>query len=95
MHYKENSSSTFCDKAVNMCWKLRHKVLWHCEPLVEHASNVLFYTCDYSARTPNEKDLLLSLVRRPLELQYKYGNLSKGDCKPGYAEAKMSSIYPK
>lgn len=31
----------------------------------------------------------------PLELQYKYGNLSKGDCKPGYAEAKMTSIYPK
>ncbi|XP_051567367.1 ST3 beta-galactoside alpha-2,3-sialyltransferase 3a isoform X2 [Myxocyprinus asiaticus] len=31
----------------------------------------------------------------PLELQYKYGNLSKGECKPGYAEAKMMSIYPK
>uniref|UniRef100_A0A9J8CZQ7 CMP-N-acetylneuraminate-beta-1,4-galactoside alpha-2,3-sialyltransferase n=1 Tax=Cyprinus carpio carpio TaxID=630221 RepID=A0A9J8CZQ7_CYPCA len=31
----------------------------------------------------------------PLELQYKYGNLSKGECKPGYAEAKMTSIYPK
>uniref|UniRef100_A0A673H7L5 Lactosylceramide alpha-2,3-sialyltransferase n=1 Tax=Sinocyclocheilus rhinocerous TaxID=307959 RepID=A0A673H7L5_9TELE len=39
--------------------------------------------------------LLLSLVHRPLELQYKYGNLSKGECKPGYAEAKMTSIYPK
>ncbi|KAG7326338.1 hypothetical protein KOW79_009739 [Hemibagrus wyckioides] len=31
----------------------------------------------------------------PLELQYKYGNLSKGECKPGYSEAKMTSIYPK
>lgn len=31
----------------------------------------------------------------PLELQYKYGNLSKGECKPGYTEAKMTSIYPK
>ncbi|XP_051987022.1 LOW QUALITY PROTEIN: ST3 beta-galactoside alpha-2,3-sialyltransferase 3a [Xyrauchen texanus] len=31
----------------------------------------------------------------PLELQYKYGNLSKGECKPGYAAAKMTSIYPK
>ncbi|XP_056606438.1 ST3 beta-galactoside alpha-2,3-sialyltransferase 3a isoform X1 [Triplophysa dalaica] len=31
----------------------------------------------------------------PLELQYKYANLSKGECKPGYAQAKMTSIYPK
>ncbi|MCJ8729618.1 hypothetical protein PDJAM_G00108500 [Pangasius djambal] len=31
----------------------------------------------------------------PLELQYKYGNLSKGECRPGYSEAKMTSIYPK
>ncbi|CAM4620052.1 unnamed protein product [Leuciscus chuanchicus] len=31
----------------------------------------------------------------PLELQYKYGNLSKGECKPGYTEAKMTLIYPK
>ncbi|XP_026112309.1 CMP-N-acetylneuraminate-beta-1,4-galactoside alpha-2,3-sialyltransferase-like isoform X1 [Carassius auratus] len=31
----------------------------------------------------------------PLELQYTFGNLSKGECKPGYAEAKMTSIYPK
>ncbi|XP_053492794.1 ST3 beta-galactoside alpha-2,3-sialyltransferase 3a isoform X1 [Ictalurus furcatus] len=30
-----------------------------------------------------------------LELQYKYGNLSKEDCKPGYSGAKMTSIYPK
>ncbi|KAI4886622.1 hypothetical protein NFI96_012740 [Prochilodus magdalenae] len=31
----------------------------------------------------------------PLDLQYKYGNLSKGECKPGYSEAKMTMIYPK
>ncbi|KAJ8406367.1 hypothetical protein AAFF_G00305980 [Aldrovandia affinis] len=31
----------------------------------------------------------------PSELQYKYGNLSEGACKPGYAAAKMTSIYPK
>ncbi|XP_051752932.1 ST3 beta-galactoside alpha-2,3-sialyltransferase 3a isoform X3 [Ctenopharyngodon idella] len=31
----------------------------------------------------------------PLELQYKYGNLSKGECKPGFTEAKMTLIYPK
>ncbi|XP_072540068.1 ST3 beta-galactoside alpha-2,3-sialyltransferase 3a isoform X2 [Salminus brasiliensis] len=34
-------------------------------------------------------------AKLPLELQYKYGNLSKGECKPGYSEAKMTSIYPK
>ncbi|XP_062853359.1 ST3 beta-galactoside alpha-2,3-sialyltransferase 3a isoform X2 [Trichomycterus rosablanca] len=30
-----------------------------------------------------------------LELKYKYSNMSKGECKPGYTEAKMISIYPK
>lgn len=34
-------------------------------------------------------------VYRPPELVYKYGNLSEGACKPGYAAAKMSAIYPK
>ncbi|XP_056911965.1 ST3 beta-galactoside alpha-2,3-sialyltransferase 3b isoform X4 [Takifugu flavidus] len=29
------------------------------------------------------------------ELTYKYGNLSEGVCKPGYAAAKMTAIYPK
>ncbi|XP_039878073.1 ST3 beta-galactoside alpha-2,3-sialyltransferase 3b isoform X2 [Simochromis diagramma] len=29
------------------------------------------------------------------ELEYKYGNLSEGVCKPGYAAAKMATIYPK
>ncbi|CAK6974054.1 ST3 beta-galactoside alpha-2%2C3-sialyltransferase 3a isoform X2 [Scomber scombrus] len=31
----------------------------------------------------------------PLELVYKYGNLSEGVCKPGFAAAKMTAIYPK
>ncbi|TKS74191.1 CMP-N-acetylneuraminate-beta-1,4-galactoside alpha-2,3-sialyltransferase [Collichthys lucidus] len=31
----------------------------------------------------------------PLELMYKYGNLSEGACKPGFAAAKMTAIYPK
>ncbi|XP_029560188.1 CMP-N-acetylneuraminate-beta-1,4-galactoside alpha-2,3-sialyltransferase isoform X1 [Salmo trutta] len=30
----------------------------------------------------------------PAELAYKYGNLSEGVCKPGYAAAKMTAIYP-
>uniref|UniRef100_A0A668AQM2 Lactosylceramide alpha-2,3-sialyltransferase n=1 Tax=Myripristis murdjan TaxID=586833 RepID=A0A668AQM2_9TELE len=38
---------------------------------------------------------LLSPHSRPLELIYKYGNLSKGACKPGFAAAKMTAIYPK
>ncbi|KAK2858041.1 hypothetical protein Q7C36_005960 [Tachysurus vachellii] len=39
--------------------------------------------------------LIKSDGKLPLELQYKYGNLSKGECKPGYSEAKMTSIYPR
>ncbi|XP_061094415.1 ST3 beta-galactoside alpha-2,3-sialyltransferase 3a isoform X2 [Conger conger] len=31
----------------------------------------------------------------PPELEYKYGNLSEGVCKPGYVDAKMTSIFPK
>ncbi|XP_058890974.1 CMP-N-acetylneuraminate-beta-1,4-galactoside alpha-2,3-sialyltransferase-like isoform X1 [Acipenser ruthenus] len=34
-------------------------------------------------------------AKLPLELTYKYGNLSEGACKPGYAAAKMTTIYPK
>ncbi|XP_041126461.1 CMP-N-acetylneuraminate-beta-1,4-galactoside alpha-2,3-sialyltransferase-like isoform X2 [Polyodon spathula] len=34
-------------------------------------------------------------TKLPLELTYKYGNLSEGACKPGYAAAKMTAIYPK
>uniref|UniRef100_A0A3P9J4H9 Lactosylceramide alpha-2,3-sialyltransferase n=1 Tax=Oryzias latipes TaxID=8090 RepID=A0A3P9J4H9_ORYLA len=33
--------------------------------------------------------------RKSPDLMYKYGNLSEGACKPGYAAAKMTSIYPK
>lgn len=31
----------------------------------------------------------------PPELAYKYDNLSEEECKPGYAAAKMTNIYPK
>ncbi|XP_051556452.1 CMP-N-acetylneuraminate-beta-1,4-galactoside alpha-2,3-sialyltransferase-like isoform X2 [Myxocyprinus asiaticus] len=34
-------------------------------------------------------------AKLPPELVYKYGNLSDGACKPGYAAAKMIAIYPK
>ncbi|XP_065132078.1 ST3 beta-galactoside alpha-2,3-sialyltransferase 3b isoform X4 [Paramisgurnus dabryanus] len=34
-------------------------------------------------------------IKLPPELVYQYGNLSEGACKPGYAAAKMTAIYPK
>ncbi|XP_058652705.1 ST3 beta-galactoside alpha-2,3-sialyltransferase 3b isoform X5 [Onychostoma macrolepis] len=44
----------------------------------------------------DKQGFLLNLdTKLPPELVYKYGNLSEGVCKPGYAAAKMSAIYPK
>ncbi|XP_033838441.1 ST3 beta-galactoside alpha-2,3-sialyltransferase 3b isoform X2 [Periophthalmus magnuspinnatus] len=44
----------------------------------------------------DKQGFLLQLdIKLPPELMYKYGNLSEGACKPGYAAAKMSTIYPK
>ncbi|KAG7227198.1 hypothetical protein INR49_013997 [Caranx melampygus] len=44
----------------------------------------------------DKQGFLLQLdAKLPLELAYKYGNLSEGVCKPGYAAAKMTTIYPK
>ncbi|XP_050950311.1 ST3 beta-galactoside alpha-2,3-sialyltransferase 3b isoform X3 [Labeo rohita] len=44
----------------------------------------------------DKQGFLLNLdPKLPPELMYKYGNLSEGACKPGYAAAKMSAIYPK
>ncbi|XP_063057495.1 ST3 beta-galactoside alpha-2,3-sialyltransferase 3a isoform X2 [Engraulis encrasicolus] len=49
-----------------------------------------------SAPVYDKQGFLLKLDSKlPLELVYKYGNLSKGACKPGYAAAKMTTIYPK
>ncbi|XP_058652713.1 ST3 beta-galactoside alpha-2,3-sialyltransferase 3b isoform X6 [Onychostoma macrolepis] len=43
----------------------------------------------------DKQGFLLNLdTKLPPELVYKYGNLSEGVCKPGYAAAKMSAIYP-
>uniref|UniRef100_A0A8C7XM56 Lactosylceramide alpha-2,3-sialyltransferase n=1 Tax=Oryzias sinensis TaxID=183150 RepID=A0A8C7XM56_9TELE len=44
-----------------------------------------------------DKQGFLMQLDTPLspDLMYKYGNLSEGACKPGYAAAKMTSIYPK
>uniref|UniRef100_A0A1A8FGW0 CMP-N-acetylneuraminate-beta-1,4-galactoside alpha-2,3-sialyltransferase n=1 Tax=Nothobranchius korthausae TaxID=1143690 RepID=A0A1A8FGW0_9TELE len=44
----------------------------------------------------DKQGFLLQLeTKLPPELAYKYGNLSNGACKPGYAAAKMTTIYPK
>ncbi|XP_018532623.1 ST3 beta-galactoside alpha-2,3-sialyltransferase 3b isoform X1 [Lates calcarifer] len=44
----------------------------------------------------DKQGFLLQLdAKLPLELAYKYGNLSEGVCKPGYAAAKMTTIFPK
>uniref|UniRef100_A0A4W4FM96 ST3 beta-galactoside alpha-2,3-sialyltransferase 3b n=1 Tax=Electrophorus electricus TaxID=8005 RepID=A0A4W4FM96_ELEEL len=44
----------------------------------------------------DQQGFLLKLDGKlPMELVYKYGNLSSGTCKPGYAAAKMTAIYPK
>ncbi|XP_075877112.1 ST3 beta-galactoside alpha-2,3-sialyltransferase 3b isoform X2 [Nelusetta ayraudi] len=44
----------------------------------------------------DKQGFLLQLdTKLPPELAYKYGNLSEGVCKPGYASAKMTTIYPK
>uniref|UniRef100_A0A667XYJ6 CMP-N-acetylneuraminate-beta-1,4-galactoside alpha-2,3-sialyltransferase n=1 Tax=Myripristis murdjan TaxID=586833 RepID=A0A667XYJ6_9TELE len=44
----------------------------------------------------DKQGFLLKLdTKLPPELAYKYGNLSEGACKPGYAAAKMTTIYPK
>nr|XP_061795150.1 CMP-N-acetylneuraminate-beta-1,4-galactoside alpha-2,3-sialyltransferase-like isoform X2 [Nerophis lumbriciformis] len=44
----------------------------------------------------DKQGFLLNLdAKLPPELAYKYGNLSEGVCKPGYAAAKMTAIYPR
>ncbi|XP_028284412.1 ST3 beta-galactoside alpha-2,3-sialyltransferase 3b isoform X2 [Parambassis ranga] len=44
----------------------------------------------------DKQGFLLQLdTKLPLDLEYKYGNLSEGVCKSGYAAAKMTTIYHK
>ncbi|XP_072297939.1 ST3 beta-galactoside alpha-2,3-sialyltransferase 3b isoform X2 [Eucyclogobius newberryi] len=44
----------------------------------------------------DKQGFLLQLdTKLSLELMYKYGNLSEGACKPGFAAAKMTAIYPR
>ncbi|XP_040910391.1 ST3 beta-galactoside alpha-2,3-sialyltransferase 3b isoform X2 [Toxotes jaculatrix] len=44
----------------------------------------------------DKQGFLLQLdTKLPQDLRFKYDNLSEGMCKPGYAAAKMATIYPK
>ncbi|TST47727.1 CMP-N-acetylneuraminate-beta-1,4-galactoside alpha-2,3-sialyltransferase [Bagarius yarrelli] len=43
----------------------------------------------------NQGFLLTLDAKLPVELVHQYGNLSSGACKPGYAAAKMTAIFPK
>uniref|UniRef100_A0A3B5PXC1 CMP-N-acetylneuraminate-beta-1,4-galactoside alpha-2,3-sialyltransferase n=1 Tax=Xiphophorus maculatus TaxID=8083 RepID=A0A3B5PXC1_XIPMA len=72
-------------------WKL-HLYVWGQKPQLENDINVgRIVSSGY-----DKQGFLLQLeTKLPPELAYKYGNLSEGVCKPGYATAKMTSIYPK
>ncbi|GAA6103954.1 ST3 beta-galactoside alpha-2,3-sialyltransferase 3b isoform X1 [Tachysurus ichikawai] len=39
--------------------------------------------------------IIIMNVFSPAELVHQYGNLSTGACKPGYAAAKMTAVFPK
>ncbi|KAK3534361.1 hypothetical protein QTP86_014280 [Hemibagrus guttatus] len=43
----------------------------------------------------NQGFLLTLDAKLPVELVHQYGNLSTGSCRPGYAAAKMTAIFPK
>ncbi|XP_030647312.1 ST3 beta-galactoside alpha-2,3-sialyltransferase 3a [Chanos chanos] len=56
----------------------------------------LFSAGRYLASVYDKQGFLHKLDGKlPVELMYKYGNLSRGACKPDFAAAKMTSIYPK
>ncbi|KAM9483141.1 ST3 beta-galactoside alpha-2,3-sialyltransferase 3a isoform 2-T3 [Clarias gariepinus] len=73
-----------------------HLLIWVQRPQVDLGSSSSVGRIIASGIVYDKQGFLLrGEGKLPLELQYKYGNLSKGECKPGYSEAKMSSIYPK
>lgn len=69
-----------------------HLYVWGQKPQMENDINVGRIV----SSVYDKQGFLLQLeTKLPPELAYKYGNLSEGVCKPGYAGAKMTSIYPK
>ncbi|KAM4727943.1 CMP-N-acetylneuraminate-beta-1,4-galactoside alpha-2,3-sialyltransferase-like isoform 2-T2 [Anableps anableps] len=72
-------------------WKL-HLYVWGQKPQLENDISVGRIV----SSVYDKQGFLLQLdTKLSPELAYKYGNLSEGMCKPGYAAAKMKSIYPR
>ncbi|XP_032387187.1 ST3 beta-galactoside alpha-2,3-sialyltransferase 3b isoform X2 [Etheostoma spectabile] len=76
-----------------------HQLVWGQKPQsVAEATAVVLTKGAEVRKIPvyDKQGFLLQLdTKLPPELIYKYGNLSEGMCKPGYAAAKMTVIYPK
>ncbi|XP_044054973.1 ST3 beta-galactoside alpha-2,3-sialyltransferase 3a isoform X1 [Siniperca chuatsi] len=74
-----------------------HKSLATAPTVLELMSSTQVTATGHSSESvyDNQGFLLKLDGRLPLELMYKYGNLSEGACKPGFAAAKMTAIYPK
>lgn len=73
-------------------WKL-HLYIWGQKPQLEDSSLTVGQVV---GAVYDKQGFLLNLDGKlPAELSYQYGNLSEGMCKPGYAAAKMTTIYPK
>uniref|UniRef100_A0A4W4FLZ4 CMP-N-acetylneuraminate-beta-1,4-galactoside alpha-2,3-sialyltransferase n=1 Tax=Electrophorus electricus TaxID=8005 RepID=A0A4W4FLZ4_ELEEL len=69
-----------------------HLHVWGPKSRESHAS----FSLSFLSAVYDQQGFLLKLDGKlPMELVYKYGNLSSGTCKPGYAAAKMTAIYPK
>ncbi|XP_047445120.1 ST3 beta-galactoside alpha-2,3-sialyltransferase 3b isoform X3 [Mugil cephalus] len=69
-----------------------HLHVWGQKPQLEPD----FYGGRIVSSVYDKQGFLLQLdTKLPPELAYKYGNLSEGVCKPGYAAAKMTAIFPK
>ncbi|XP_065132079.1 ST3 beta-galactoside alpha-2,3-sialyltransferase 3b isoform X5 [Paramisgurnus dabryanus] len=81
--------------------KLAHKLLFVLCPMlvlgfIYYSSGKLhFYVWGQKPLFDKQGFLLNPDIKLPPELVYQYGNLSEGACKPGYAAAKMTAIYPK
>ncbi|NP_001027932.1 CMP-N-acetylneuraminate-beta-1,4-galactoside alpha-2,3-sialyltransferase [Takifugu rubripes] len=81
--------------------KPTHKLLFFLCPMlvlgfIYYSSGMLHLPVWGQKTLYDKQGFLLQLdTKLSQELTYKYGNLSDGVCKPGYAAAKMTAIYPK
>ncbi|XP_045907277.1 ST3 beta-galactoside alpha-2,3-sialyltransferase 3b isoform X2 [Micropterus dolomieu] len=76
-------------------WKL-HLYVWGQTPQRIEEETTVVLTEVKRITVYDTQGFSLNLDKKlPPELAYKYDNLSEGECKPGYAAAKMTNIYPK